>query len=563
MTDTLHGVPAAPGVALAPPWSLPERAQTDGAPTMPLEEASRLAADELEELQRRLTDAGRREEAEIFGAQAMMAQDPELLAGAQALVSRGRRPDDAIVVAADLVADSLALLDDELLAARAADIRDVAARVGRILRGEAPPRLDRRSIAVAADLPPSVTAELDPKLLAGIALEGGSRTAHAAILARALGIPAVVGASGLLTASAGAEMVGVDGDSGEVFIDPDAGAVGEIERRVESAREQVATDAGLRDQPLQTADGHRLMIAANIGAPEEASRAIEAGAEGVGLFRTEFMFMGRVTAPDEATQTAAYARVLEAFGERPVVIRLIDLGGDKDLPYMPLPPETNPFLGVRALRLADAGHQELILTQLRAILAAGEKSGREPWIMAPMVADLPDVYRLHELVAMAAFGRTLQVKPKVGIMVEVPSVALVADQVAREVAFFSIGTNDLTQYLLAADRTNSTLAGRQDPLHPAVLRAIAGVIEGGHAAGIPVAVCGEMAGDPEGAMALAGLGIDELSMDAAAFGRVKRALGGSTMADLQEAVRHAMHVESASDARSVFERMRAQPSAVA
>jgi phosphoenolpyruvate-protein phosphotransferase len=563
MTDTLHGVPAAPGVALAPPWRLPERTQTDDAPTMPLEEASRLAADELEELQRRLTDAGRQEEAEIFGAQAMMAQDPELLAGAQALVSRGRRPDDAIVVAADLVADSLALLDDELLAARAADIRDVAARVGRILRGEAPPRLDRRSIAVAADLPPSVTAELDPKLLAGIALEGGSRTAHAAILARALGIPAVVGASGLLHASDAAEMVGVDGDSGEVFIDPDAGAVGEIERRVESAREQAATDAGLRDQPLQTADGHRLMIAANIGTPEEASRAIDAGAEGVGLFRTEFMFMGRATAPDEATQTAAYTRVLEAFGERPVVIRLIDLGGDKDLPYMRLPPETNPFLGVRALRLADAGHQELILTQLRAILTAGEKSGREPWVMAPMVADLTDVYRLHELVAMAAFGRTLRVKPKVGIMVEVPSVALVAEQVAREVAFFSIGTNDLTQYLLAADRTNSTLAARQDPLHPAVLRAIAGVVEGGHAAGIPVAVCGEMAGDPEGAMALAGLGIDELSMDAGAFGRVKRALAAATMADLQEGVRHAMHVESAADARAVFARMRTEPSAVA
>jgi phosphocarrier protein FPr len=164
---------------------------------------------------------------------------------------------------------------------------------------------------------------------------------------------------------------------------------------------------------------------------------------------------------------------------------------------------------------------------------------------------------------MAAFGRTLRVKPKIGVMVEVPSVALIAEQVAREVAFFSIGTNDLTQYLLAADRTNSTLAARQDPLHPAVLRAIAGVVEGGHAAGIPVAVCGEMAGDPEGAMALAGLGIDELSMDAAAFGRVKRALAAATIADLQEAVRHAMHVESAADARALFARMRTEPSAVA
>jgi phosphotransferase system enzyme I (PtsI) len=179
------------------------------------------------------------------------------------------------------------------------------------------------------------------------------------------------------------------------------------------------------------------MLAANIGQPDDSARAIEGGAEGVGLFRTEFMFMGRATAPDEATQTTAYAKVLEAFGERPVVIRLIDLGGDKDLPYLPLPHEENPFLGVRALRLADAGHEELLLTQLRAILAAGEHTGRQPWIMAPMVADLADVYRLHELVAMAAFGRTLGIQPKVGIMVEIPAVALIADLVAPEVAFFS------------------------------------------------------------------------------------------------------------------------------
>jgi phosphoenolpyruvate-protein phosphotransferase len=563
MTNTLRGVAAAPGVAIAPPWRLPERTKTDGATTMSLDEASTRAAEELESLQRRLKDAGRAEEAEIFGAQALMAQDPELVAGAQVLVERGRRPDEAIVTAAEMVADSLALLDDELLAARAIDVRDVAARVARILRGEAPPRLEQRSIAVAADLPPSVTAELDPKLLAGIALEGGSRTAHAAILARALGIPAVVGARGLLKASAGAASVGVDGETGEVFIDPDSAMTGEIERRLSSAREQAASDAGLRDQPLQTADGHRFMMAANIGTPDEASRAIDGGAEGVGLFRTEFMFMGRAIAPDEATQTTAYARVLEAFGERPVVIRLIDLGGDKDLPYMPLPPETNPFLGVRALRLADAGHEALILTQLRAILAAGEKTGREPWIMAPMVADLADVYRLHELVATAAFGRSLEVKPKVGIMVEVPSVALIAELVAREVAFFSIGTNDLTQYLLAADRTNAALASRQDPLHPAVLRAIAGVIEGGKAAGIPVAVCGEMAGDPEGAMALVALGIDELSMDAASFGRVKRAVGAATLAELQETVRHAMHAESAADNRALFGQLRARHPAVA
>ena len=559
MRTSLRGVAAAPGVARARIWRLPERSSEEASSGsgMGLEEAAERAATELESLQERLRSRGREEESEIFGAQAMMAQDPELLEAAQGAVEQGTPPEQAIRDAAERAATALAALDDELLAARAADVRDVAARIVRILRGEQPPRLEERSIAVALDLPPSITAELDPALLAGVALEAGSRTAHAAILSRALGIPAVVGARGLLEAAKDARDIAVDGGSGEVFLDPDDVTLAEIERRSAEASALAAADAALHDQPLQTADGHRVMLAANIGQPEDSQRAIDGGAEGVGLFRTEFMFMGRATAPDEATQTGAYAKVLESFGERPVVIRLIDLGGDKDLPYLPLPHEENPFLGVRALRLADAGHEDLLLTQLRAILAAGEHTGRQPWIMAPMVADLSDVYRLHELVAMAAFGRTLGVQPKVGIMVEIPSVALVAELVAPEVAFFSIGTNDLTQYLLAADRTNPGLAERQDPLHPAVLRAIAKVIEGGHAAGIPVAVCGEMAGDPAGAMALTGLGIDELSMDAGAFGAVKRALAGVSLNDLRGAVEHALHAESARDVRAIFDSMRA------
>jgi phosphotransferase system enzyme I (PtsI) len=559
MKAPIRGVPAAPGVAQARIWRLPERstASTGKAPEIGLADAAERAAAELESLRERLRAGGREEESEIFGAQAMMAQDPELLDAAHQAVDGGTPPELAIREAGEAAATVLASLDDELLAARAADVRDVAARIARILRGEQPPRLEERSIAVALDLPPSMTAELDPALLAGVALEAGSRTAHAAILSRALGIPAVVGARGLLDAARDAAEIAVDGNTGEVFLDPDDETLAEVERRTGEARALVAADAELRDHPLQTADGHRVMLAANIGQPDDSARAIEGGAEGVGLFRTEFMFMGRATAPDEATQTAAYAKVLEAFGERPVVIRLIDLGGDKDLPYLPLPHEENPFLGVRALRLADAGHEELLLTQLRAILAAGERTGRQPWIMAPMVADLADVYRLHELVAMAAFGRTLGVQPKVGIMVEIPAVALVADLVAPEVAFFSIGTNDLTQYLLAADRTNPGLADRQDPLHPAVLRAIAGVIEGGHAAGIPVAVCGEMAGDASGAMALTGLGIDELSMDAGAFAPVKRALAAASLSDLGGAVQHALHTESAKDVRAIFDSIRA------
>ena len=558
MKASVRGVPAAPGIAHARIWRLPERSGGVGSRGLDigLDQAAEQAAAELESLEQRLRTGGRVDESEIFGAQALMAQDPELLDAARHGIDHGASAEEAVREAGEQAASMLETLDDEILAARAADVRDVAARIARILRGEQPPRLDERSIAVALDLPPSITAELDPALLAGIALEAGSRTAHAAILSRALGIPAVVGARGLLEAALGGREIVVDGTTGELFIDPDAETLAEVERRSAAANMQSAADAELRERPLQTADGHRLLLGANIGQPGDVKRAIDAGAEGVGLFRTEFMFMGRATAPVEGAQAAAYAQVLEAFGERPVVIRLIDLGGDKNLPYLPVPPEENPFLGVRALRLANAGFEELILTQLRAILLAAERSGRQPWIMAPMVADLGDVYRLHELVATAAFGRTLSVQPKVGIMVEIPSLALIAELVAPEVAFFSIGTNDLTQYLLAADRTNPGLADRQDPLHPAVLRAIRGVVEGGHAAGIPVAVCGEMASDPAGAMVLAGLGIDELSMDAGAFGAVKRALAGASLSELQEAARHALHAESAKDARAVFESMR-------
>ncbi len=555
MTQSLRGMPAAPGVALGPAWRYV--LSSGGESRLTLDEAATLAASELDALAERLRAADRPDEADILSTQALMIADPALLDVARDLIAAGGTPAAAIVSAGESAAATLDALDDELLAARAADVRDVAQRLARVVTGQAAPRLERRSIVVAADLPPSVTAELQPELLAGIALEAGSRTAHAAILARALGVPAVVGVAGLLDAlaAADAQCIAIDGESGEVLLAPDESAMRQLEERATLARDRIAREADLAGRPLTTRDGERLMLGANIGRPQEAAAALAAGAEGIGLFRTEFMFMGRDAAPDEATQAAAYAAVLEAFGERPVVIRLIDLGGDKDLPYLALAPQPNPFLGVRGLRLAERD-PELILTQLRAILAAGEQTGHQPWIMAPMIADLADVYRLHEFVALAAFGRPATHLPKVGVMIEVPSAVTLADRIAAEVAFMSIGTNDLTQYLLAADRTNPALAARQDPLHPAVLRSIHAVIEAGHAAAIPVAVCGEMAGDPAGALALLGLGIDELSMDPSAFGAVKRAVAGVTRAQAAEAVRAAMQADRVEDSRAALDALR-------
>jgi phosphoenolpyruvate-protein phosphotransferase len=550
---TLTGIPAAPGVAIAPPWRYePDVDRADEPqPKLTLDEAAERASADLERLAARLGEAGAEAEAAILEAQALMATDPELLDAARARVSAGEPPADAVLAAGEETATTIAALADTVLAARAADVRDVAARIARIARGAAAPRLERRSVAVAVDLPPSITAELDRDLLAGIVLEGGSPTAHAAILARALGIPAVVGVAGILRAAESAAELAIDGDSGAVRVDPDPGARAHIDAAIELSESLAEDDASLRTTPLATADGHRLILAANIGRPDEVRPAVEAGAEAIGLFRTEFAFMGRTTAPDVATQRRAYVAAMEAAGGRPLVVRLLDVGGDKELPYVERGREANPFLGMRAIRLA-ARHRDLLVNQLEAILEAAVAAEATAWIMAPMVADLDDVALVHGLLAEAAHGRP---EPTAGIrlgaMVEVPSAVLLADQLAAELDFLSIGTNDLTQYLLAADRTNPHLALRQDPLHPAVVRAVRDVVAAARPAGTLVAVCGEMGGDPAGSVVLAGLGVEELSMDARAFGRVKRALGRVTKDQATRLAAEACGMASAAQARAL------------
>ncbi len=552
---TLRGVAAAPGMASAPP-ALLEPASGSGAPLLTLDAAVEESCRQLDLLAARLRDRGLPDESEILEAQALMAADPELLEAAGRRITAGMAADDAILAAGEDAAAVLDELSDELLAARAADVRDVAARIARAVRGEAPPQLSRRSILVARDLTPSTTAELDQSLLAGLALEGGSPTAHAAILARALGIPAVVGVAGLLAAASGAAELMVDGNAGLVMLEPGAEDRQRLAHWETEHAARLDAERALHHRLLATADGHRVMLGANIGSPHDASLALRAGAEGVGLFRTEFVFMGRRRAPDEQTQAAAYAQVLRDFGERPVVIRLMDIGGDKPLPFVVLEPEPNPFLGVRAIRLAER-EPELLSTQLRAIVRAAAEAGvPRPLIMAPMVADLADVRRVRALLdeAVAAVGAA--VTPQLGIMVEVPSAIVVADQLADEVAFFSVGTNDLTQYLLAADRTNAALAERQDPMHPAVLRSIASLVAAAAPRGVPVAVCGEMGGDPVGAVVLTGLGVSELSMGPASFGAVKRALASVTLAEAQELAKRCLDAPDPATSRAwVSERL--------
>lgn len=553
MSVVLAGRPAAPGVATAAPWIYrPPSPRREGAAAGTLEDAARQAAAQLEALGARLHEAGHEEEAAILEAQALMATDEELLGAARSRMAAGDAPAAAVTAAAEAVASELAALDDEILAARAADVRDVAARIVRHLLGAAPPRLDRPSIVVAVDLAPSVAVELDPDLLAGIALEGGSRTSHAAILARALGIPAVVGVPDLMARAGTARTLAVDGADGVVVLDPDAAALGRLERAREAVAADLADDAEWAARPLATADGHRVLCFANVGTPDEARAALAAGAEGIGLFRTEFAFAGRQQMPSEEEQAEAYGRVLTVAGEAEVLFRLADIGGDKPVPFLPARHEDNPFLGVRAIRLA-ADHPELFPTQIRAILRASAAAGRPASIMAPMVADADDVALARSLVDDARAQVPDAPAPQLGIMVEIPSAVLLADELAAAVDFMSIGTNDLTQYLLAADRGNPALAPRQDAAHPAVLRAVSAVVEAAHRSprACRVAVCGELAGDPVGACLLIGLGVDELSMAPAGFGAVKRAVAERSRADYAAAAREALSLSSAVAVRAM------------
>jgi len=570
----LRGLPAAPGVATGPAWRY-RHTDVRGTPLPDVRAAADRASAELLSLADRVRALGRNDEAEIFDAQAMMAVDPMLLDEADARVaSIGTADPDALAAAVEAVAravaETLAALPDEVLAARAADVRDVGSRIARIVAGREIALPDRPSIAIADDLPPSVTAELPPGALLGIALERGSPVSHAAILARGLGIPAVVAIGGLLASVDAAErdreraggdgtpgplIVGLDGESGTLVLGPSAEQLDALERRQQRRRAQGAIARELRGRPGMTADGIAVPLLANIGRPEEAARALEAGAEGVGLFRTEFLFIGRSDAPSEDEQVAAYAAVLRAFGrDRPVVIRLADIGGDKPLPYLHQAVEDNPFLGVRGLRLCYED-RSLIRTQVRAIARAGAAAGAVPHLMAPMVSTFEDVTMLREIVAEAlasldGAGEARADQLVVGIMIEVPSAALCAAELAAEVDFFSVGSNDLTQYVLAMDRTNPRLAAVADALHPAVLRAIRATVEGADARGIPVAVCGELAADPLGAAVLVGLGVDELSMDAGALDEVRLMLSRVTVPALRELASAALAARSAAEVRA-------------
>ena len=577
--QTLFGTAASSGVSRARWTIVREEAPPAGGTITPeavetelerVAAARAAAAAQLEAIAARIAQAGHPDEAAIFAAQAAMACDPML---AELTGQRIReRLEDAIaatLAAVEELAAQLRAIPDELLAARAADLTDVGLRIARHLagRGDEPgPGLEAPAIVVARDIPPSVAATLPRERLLGVALETGSPTAHAAILARAYGIPAVVGVGGLIAAleqaaaAAGGRPVelAIDGDSGEVVIDPDEPTARRFdELAAESAR---ATDRAIAEAslPAVTLDGAEVMLLANIGTPDEAARCIALGARGVGLFRTEFLFLERATPPSEEEQLAAYRSVVEAFAPHPVTIRLLDIGGDKPIPYLPLEPEANPFLGVRALRLA-ATRPDLFVTQLRAAYRAATAGPVK--VMAPMVADATDVELLLSLAGQARAGLDGEGlergEVELGVMLEIPSAILVAGTYFGRIAFGSLGTNDLLQYTVAVDRGNRALARYHDSLHPALLRLVRDAVSAAGRAGIELSVCGEMAGDPVAALALVGLGVRKLSMAAGSLPLVRRTVRGAHLADLRATAEASLGEASASAVRARFQALAA------
>jgi phosphoenolpyruvate-protein phosphotransferase len=569
----LQGVPAAPGAVrggwiIVDPTPLPAPRQIGAdrvdAEIAHLKSAASAVAAASEELARRVAEGGADDEAGIFAAHAEMARDPQLIDVASEFI-RSRQVDGvgAITAAADAAAEMLRSLGDELLAGRAADVLDVGDRIARKVAGlpASSVALDRPTIVVAHDLPPSLTATLPRDRLLGICLEGSSPTAHASILARAYGIPAAVAVPGLLSAlrdaGTSAELI-LDGARGEVVIAPDADDLARLRMLESTFRE--ARSRGLEEATLPplTRDGTTVSLQANIGVPADCAAAIELGAAGVGLFRTEFLFLERSTPPSEDEQVTAYGSVAEAFAPHPVTIRLLDVGGDKPIPYLPMAREDNPFLGVRALRLA-VERPELFVTQLRACYRSAAR-GRVK-VMAPMVADAADAATLLDLAARARDGLVAEGREfgeiELGVMLEIPSAVLTADSYLGRLSFASLGTNDLAQYTLAADRGNPALERYRDALHPAVLRLVRQAVESAARARVEISVCGEMAGDPVAALALIGLGVRALSMGSGSLAGIRRAIRAASLGELESGALAALHDSTAAEVRARFEALAA------
>lgn len=553
--NQIIGIPASNGVAVGVAWQLvtdeivlPEGFTSVSAETDILNTATTAARKQIKALHAETLEKMGATEAAIFEAHLELLNDPDLSESVSANIKAGKNAARAWLAGVEANAEALAQLPDPLLAARSADMRDVGQRVLRLLTGQAEAMMPSDPfILLAHDLSPSLTASLDKEIVLGICTATGGPNAHAAILARAYGIPAVVGAGdSLLNVANGTKLI-VNGQNGAINLAPSETEIDKAQKQREALKSQYGRALRESADPAITTDGHRVEIVANVGGVADAEEAQKMGAEGVGLLRTEFLFLQRETAPTIAEQTEVYGDILAALQGQPVIIRTLDVGGDKPLPYIDVPAEENPFLGERGIRLC-LNRPKLFRDQLTAITQATSRGHAR--IMFPMVSDLTELQEARKIVD--AVTASVGIAPlEIGIMVEVPSAALMADQFAPYVDFFSIGTNDLTQYTLAVDRMHPSLAKLSDGLHPAVLRLIDKTVQAAHAAGKWVGVCGELAADPQAVPILIGLGVDELSVSSRAVPTVKAQIRTIAQANAKQIAQRALACATASAVRQL------------
>ena len=548
MKPTLQGIAASDGIAIAKVYTLTEPDLTVTKVTVEdsekevsrLEDALAASIKDVELIKETALKNLGEEEAQVFDAHLMVLSDPELIGQVKDNITSNKvNAESALKEVTDMFISIFAGMEDNpYMQERAADIRDVSKRILAHLLGvkiPSPATIKDEVIIVAADLTPSDTAQLNRQYVKAFVTDIGGRTSHSAIMARSLEIPAIVGTKEVTSTAKDGDIIIVDGLTGDVFLNPSEEVIAEYRAKAEAFAAQQAEWEKLKDSKTYTKDGHQVELAANIGTPKDLEGVVNNGAEGVGLYRTEFLYMDSHEMPTEEDQFEAYKAVLEGMNGKPVVVRTMDIGGDKELPYLPLPHEMNPFLGYRAIRIS-LNEPEMFRTQLRALLRASVYGKLR--IMFPMIATLNDFRGAKALLEeekakLIAEGVAVSDDIQVGIMIEIPAAAVLAHQFAKEVDFFSIGTNDLIQYTMAADRMNERVSYLYQPYNPSILTLIKHVIDSAHKEGKWAGMCGEMAGDQTAVPLLVGLGLDEFSMSASSVLKTRSLIAKLTLSDMQ------------------------------